>query len=100
MITYSKEQQKQNRKMIRKSRPKKRKEKDVLDMNQSSMFDPDGYLYSKYAIAKTTWSYCWRCGKKININHTNEITTGVHKECNNTYEYEKYYPYQVRIQIG
>ena len=69
-------------------------------MKQSAMFDPDGYLYPKFAIQKTTWAFCWRCGDKIAINHTTEIAIGVHKECNNTFEYNKFYPFAIHLQIG
>lgn len=45
------------------------------------MFDDDGYLLEQYRLQVTTWSRCWRCGKAINLNHSNEVISGVHKAC-------------------
>lgn len=88
MITYTKEEQKQNKKMVsnltKKHRTKKQ-DTSIVKTDQNSMFDLDGYLYPKYRLQPVTWSFCWRCGKSIAINHSQEIMDGCHKECHTLY---------------
>ena len=50
-------------------------------MTHGKMYNDDGYLNLAYAIRPTTWAYCWRCGEKISLAHTQDVQDGVHKAC-------------------
>lgn len=70
----------------------------------AKLYDEKGYLKSQYAIQKTTWAFCGKCGRDLSLYRTNDITSGFCSKCRDNekmkFDGDRISQYQIILAIG